>query len=85
MLPDVSFSFIMSKLYSRSSADIMLLRLTSISLLRFQLCQSERALRVHHVWERLRTDRRGGEQLKGHCIEFKYYANGIHSGLTPPG
>ena len=23
--------------------------------------------------------------LKGHCIEFKYYANGIHSGLTPPG
>ena len=25
------------------------------------------------------------EQLKGHCIEFKYYADGIHSGLTPPG
>ena len=24
-------------------------------------------------------------QLKGHCIEFKYYADGIHSGLTPPG
>ena len=23
--------------------------------------------------------------LKGHCIEFKYYAEGIHSGLTPPG
>ena len=23
--------------------------------------------------------------LKGHCIEFKYYADGIHSGLTPPG
>ena len=22
--------------------------------------------------------------LKGHCIEFKYYADGIHSGLTPP-
>ena len=22
---------------------------------------------------------------KGHCIEFKCYANGIHSGLTPPG
>ena len=21
--------------------------------------------------------------LKGHCIEFKYYADGIHSGLTP--
>ena len=25
------------------------------------------------------------ECLKGHCIEFKYYADGIHSGLTPPG
>ena len=25
------------------------------------------------------------EFLKGHCIEFKYYADGIHSGLTPPG
>ena len=24
-------------------------------------------------------------ELKGHCIEFKYYADGIHSGLTPPG
>ena len=24
-------------------------------------------------------------RLKGHCIEFKYYADGIHSGLTPPG
>ena len=23
--------------------------------------------------------------LKGHCIEFKYYADVIHSGLTPPG
>ena len=23
--------------------------------------------------------------LKGHCIEFKYYADGIHSGHTPPG
>ena len=23
--------------------------------------------------------------LKGHCIEFKDYADGIHSGLTPPG
>ena len=22
--------------------------------------------------------------LKGHCIEFKYYADGTHSGLTPP-
>ena len=24
-------------------------------------------------------------RLKGHCIEFKYYADGIHSDLTPPG
>ena len=24
-------------------------------------------------------------RLKGHCIEFKYYADGKHSGLTPPG
>ena len=24
-------------------------------------------------------------ELKGHYIEFKYYADGIHSGLTPPG
>ena len=24
-------------------------------------------------------------QLKGHCTEFKYYADGIQSGLTPPG
>ena len=23
--------------------------------------------------------------LQGHCIEFIYYADGIHSGLTPPG
>ena len=23
--------------------------------------------------------------LNGHCIEFKYYADGIHSGLTSPG
>ena len=23
--------------------------------------------------------------LNGGCIEFKYYADGIHSGLTPPG
>ena len=23
--------------------------------------------------------------LKWGCIEFKYYADGIHSGLTPPG
>ena len=23
--------------------------------------------------------------LKGHCIEIKYYADCIHSGLTPPG
>ena len=22
---------------------------------------------------------------KGHCIEFKYYADGIYYGLTPPG
>ena len=22
-----------------------------------------------------------GNKLKGHCIEFKYYADGIHSGL----
>ena len=22
--------------------------------------------------------------MKGHCIEFKYYADGIHSGLTLP-
>ena len=26
-----------------------------------------------------------GYLLKGHCIEFKYYADGIHSGLTLPG
>ena len=25
-----------------------------------------------------------GLPLKGHCIEFNYYADGIHSGLTPP-
>ena len=24
-------------------------------------------------------------ELKGHCIEFKYYADGIHSDLTPLG
>ena len=24
------------------------------------------------------------DRLKGHCIEFKHYADGIHSGLTPP-
>ena len=23
--------------------------------------------------------------LKGHCIEFKYYADSIYSGVTPPG
>ena len=34
------------------------------------------------------TDMMGGNSkviLKGHCIEFKYYVDGIHSGLTPPG
>ena len=31
------------------------------------------------LWNSLSTN------LKGHCIEFKYYADGIHSGLTPPG
>ena len=30
-------------------------------------------------------DRHSPALLKGHCIEFKYYADGIHSGLTPPG
>ena len=25
------------------------------------------------------------ERLKRHCIEFKYYADGKQSGLTPPG
>ena len=25
-----------------------------------------------------------GLSFKGHCIEFKYYADGILSGLTPP-
>ena len=30
----------------------------------------------------LRSRRLG---LKGHCIYFKYYADGIHYGLTPPG
>ena len=25
------------------------------------------------------------EELKGHCIEFQYYADGIHYGLTLPG
>ena len=28
---------------------------------------------------------RHARDLKGHCIEFKYYADGIHTGLTPPG
>ena len=27
----------------------------------------------------------GFPPLKGHCIEFKYYADGTRSGLTPPG
>ena len=35
-----------------------------------------------------RLDRSGFQNnqsdLKGHCIEFKYYADGIHYGLTPP-
>ena len=30
------------------------------------------------------SDGRAFHYLKGHCIEFKYYADGIHSGLTPP-
>ena len=32
-----------------------------------------------------RADRRRMVELKEHCIEFKYYADDIHSGLTPPG
>ena len=32
-----------------------------------------------------KTEGQGHEHLKGHCVEFKYYADGIHSGLTPPG
>ena len=30
-----------------------------------------------------KDDKRAG--LKRGCIEFKYSADGIHSGLTPPG
>ena len=33
-----------------------------------------------NVIDKIRT-----HNLKGHCIEFKYYADGIQSGLTPPG
>ena len=32
------------------------------------------------MWNALSQD----IKLKGHCIEFKYYADGIHFGLTPP-
>ena len=35
--------------------------------------------------ERRRSPSLADKVLKGHCIEFKYYADGIHSGLTPPG
>ena len=30
------------------------------------------------MWNKLHSD------LKGHCIELKYYADGIHYGLTSP-
>ena len=44
--------------------------------------------RVVDVWNSLPDDvvtAPSLNMLKGHCIEFKYYADGIHSGLTPPG
>ena len=31
------------------------------------------------------TTQMGLPELKIGCIEFKYYADAIHSGLTPPG
>ena len=47
--------------------------------------------RVHALRTLARVDRQHGYinesafvSLKGHCIEFKYYADGIHSGLTYP-
>ena len=35
----------------------------------------------HTLAQNIKSD----SNLKGHCIEFKYYADGIHSSLTPPG
>ena len=37
------------------------------------------------IWMQVQGKRFISVSLKRGCIEFKYYADGIHSGLTPPG
>ena len=43
----------------------------------------------NHILQTVTRDKYLGitiaNDLKGHCIEFKYYADGIHSSLNPPG
>ena len=42
---------------------------------------------IYHIFAKSRKTSHGNVwvgHLKGHCIEFKYYADGIHSGLTYP-
>ena len=39
-------------------------------------------LEYRHLLEAHRRLVAQESDLKGHCIEFKYYADGIHSGLT---
>ena len=49
---------------------------------RLQMCENNWVREIARV---TRADGRRMVELKGHCIEFKYYADGIHSDLTPPG
>ena len=40
---------------------------------------------VYLIKHEIRVSKHWNSHLKGHCIKFKYYADGIHSGLTPSG
>ena len=50
---------------------------------------SRKVIKIDTTMQLLNADNRSGGSttgnLNGHCIEFKHYADGIHSGLTPPG
>ena len=57
----------------KNPASIANLSLQLIARIQCQVCQ------------RYNSTSPADTKLKGHCIEFKYYADGIYCGLTPPG
>ena len=49
------------------------------------VCETNRKSNITVQCSRVKQLESQTLMLKGHCIEIKYYADGIHSGLTPPG